>query len=300
VTWFDDTALVRQLPAAFRAYAAYARLAVDRRSGRVRGGSFAHRMLARAVSAAGLRRVSPVRLNGLTVHLDLCDPRMFWVIGEVGGQSPEARIIGELLAPGDTFLDIGANHGSYSLLAARRVGAGGAVLAFEPQPLLAELIRRSFAANGFSHGRVEQVALADRGGWTRLFVPRTNSGAASVHEALSPSRGASVIDVELVSLDDRLLERPPLPGRILVKLDVEGAELAVLRGARALLSRRRPPLIVEISPATMRAAGHGLQELLDVLLASGYSRYAELDSFPAARPLPSLGAHPQRNVVVLS
>jgi FkbM family methyltransferase len=296
--WFDDGALVRQLPPPFRLYAGYMRLAVDRRTGLVRGGSFLHRVLSRAGPLLRLPRIARVRLNGLAVHLDLRDPRMFWVLGEVRGETPEARALSDLLGPGDTFLDIGANHGSYALLAARLVGPQGVVLAYEPQPLLAELVRRSFEANGFSHARLEQVACSDRAGTARFFVPRENSGAAGVYPALSGAGKAVALEVRNVTLD-AAVDPAALPGRLVVKLDVEGAELAAIRGARGLLSARRPPIVLEISSATSAAAGHRVADLVDELRRLGYARYAEIDALATTSPLGALSSEPQRNVVVL-
>jgi FkbM family methyltransferase len=297
--WFDDATLVRQLPPLFRGYAGYMRRAVDRRSGVVRGGSFLHRLLSRLIDGAGLRREARLGLGGLVVHVDLCDPRMFWVLGEVRGDTAEAGIIRALLRPGDIFLDVGANHGSYALLAARAVGPTGAVFAFEPQPRLADLLRRSFEANGFAHASVEQVACAIRAGTSRFFVPSSNSGAGGMYRMLSAAGRSTSFDVPTVSLDAHLADRLPA-GRVVMKIDVEGAELVALRGARRLLAERRPPLILEVSPQTATAGGHRISDVVDLLVSVGYARYAEVDDFPAPRLLRDLPEAPQRNVVVLS
>lgn len=127
--WFDDPTLVACLPWIWRRYAAYNRAATNRRTGLVRGGSFLFRVLRRATPLLDLPDTARVRVGTRSAWVDLLDQRCLWVFDELRGAGPEARVLDSLLHPGDTFLDVGANHGSYSLLAAERVGRSGHVVA---------------------------------------------------------------------------------------------------------------------------------------------------------------------------
>jgi hypothetical protein len=84
-----------------------------------------------------------------------------------------------------------------------------------------------------------------------------------------------------------------------MKLDVEGSEQAVLRGAAALLRQRRPLILLELNPDSARAAGYCVTDLLRLLGDAGYDRVAEPEEFPRTRPLHNADTRRQRNVFVL-
>jgi len=250
--WFDDPTLVACLPPHLRAYAAYSRLAVNRRTGRVPGGSFLLRVIHRLTPALRLPRDARVLVAGRLVHLDLTDARFLWVLDEVRGRGHEHRIMRALLQPGDTFLDVGANHGSFSILASHLVGPGGLVVAVEPQPRLADLIRRSLA-EAPAPFEVHAVALGEGDAEAVLHIPRAGSGAASV---AAPPQGMSWSVTVPVRRADDLLAWRRFPGSLVLKADVEGSEPAFLRGAAALIRERRPTILFELSAVQARAAGH--------------------------------------------
>ncbi|MBD0271075.1 MAG: FkbM family methyltransferase [Acetobacteraceae bacterium] len=142
--------------------------------------------------------------------------------------------------PGEVALDLGANHGYYTLLLADLVGARGKVHAFEPNPRLAELLERNIALNGFwnvAEARAE--AVCDRNGDTvRLMVPLRdpkNAHLVSPDLDIPPDldRGRFALhEVPMVTLDEAV------PGRAdFLKIDVEGAEEAVWRGMQRLIAR---------------------------------------------------------------
>lgn len=160
-----------------------------------------------------------------------------------------SRVMGKLLASGKTFVDVGANIGYFSLLAAARVGPAGRVIAFEPNPANVELLRQSTAANGFERIiDVRAAAVAEEAG-TLLF---STSGVDSNGQIVSPARSAAGSDlpsVEAVTLDDALADC----GRVdVIKIDVEGAEGRVWRGMQSIVHRHRPVLLFEFSPDLLR------------------------------------------------
>lgn len=278
--WFRDTSIVRQLPLPYRGYALHGRVA--ERTGIDIGGGFLFRLIGRAYELLGRESVVAVRVASSTLFLDVHDRRVFWALDELRLETPESRALGALVREGDTFIDVGANHGAYSVLAGSLVGATGLVLAFEPQSRLAGLVARSLRATGVRSFEVFDIAVSDQSVALDLYVPRVvqhGSGAASVHSTYAAGRSPSVIRVASSSLDACLRGRE-LPGRVFVKIDAEGSELAVLRGARDVMTTHRPVVLFEVNPLAAVAAGYRTRDLLSFLQELGYTRFAELDDLP--------------------
>ncbi len=149
------------------------------------------------------------------------------------------------LGSGGVFYDIGANLGFFSLLGAHLAGLeAGHVYAFEAAPENAEAIRRNAALNGVANITVVEKAVAARSGVGRLQVVDDQSWSKLEDYGEHPYT-EQVIEVELVAIDELLRAgeiRPPT----LVKIDVEGAEIAVLEGMRATIAEHRPAIICEL------------------------------------------------------
>lgn len=295
--WFEDRAIVHQLPWRFRLLALYCRVMRNAATGVIRGGSFLHRMLARATRLLRLSDAAPVRIGAAVVHLDLLDARIWWVLDEVRGGGAEHDVLRRCIAAGDTFVDVGANHGGYAVFASALTGAGGRVVAIEPQPRLARLVEQSLAATGASPYEVLPVACGDREQLVDLFIPPTGSGSASVFAEYQAGPHVRT-QVRQVRLDDAVDWRS-FPGQVFVKLDVEGSELAFLQGAAEMIRTHRPVILFEINPDSAGAGGYGVDDLLRLLSELGYDRGVELDCLSEVVPLAKLHHAPQRNVVAL-
>ncbi len=184
----------------------------------------------------------------------------------------EFAFLDRFLRPGMTVLDAGANEGVYTIFAAKRVGSEGSVWAFEPSHREVSRLERNLDLNKLS-ARVFPVALADSAGEAELAI------AAYGHEGLN-TLGAFVHDIEagrkervqVARLDDVVNQNPPA-GLDMIKIDVEGAELRLLKGATATLQRYRPIVLLEVSDAALRQQGSSREELLDYLRAHGYEMY---------------------------
>ena len=164
---------------------------------------------------------------------------------------PEPGVQEEILnrlRPGGCFYDVGAHIGFYSLLAGRLVGKGGRVVAFEPDPANAALLQENITRNNLGQIEVVPVALWSHGGVVAF------RRSASEHSGVSSRRGAvvsangqapsdGIIEVQALTLD-AFAENHPLP--TMVKLDVEGAEAEVLRGAQRVISQTKPVLLFEV------------------------------------------------------
>lgn len=163
-----------------------------------------------------------------------------------------------MIKPGSVVFDIGANIGFFSLLASRLVGTHGAVYAFEPHPRNAAILRRHVTLNHASNVTVIEAAVSDRSGQVRLM------GDGST--ARVDSQGVSVAALALDDLHDDGNIRTP----VVIKMDVEGAELAALKGMRELLQATLPDLLIEFHGAF--ADGQDLDTLSCQLLKElGYT-----------------------------
>lgn len=182
-----------------------------------------------------------------------------------------------LVRPGDTVLDLGANLGVYTMLAARLTGPGGRVHAFEPNPRLAHLVDLSIRINGCAGWtQVHRLAASDRRGVARLFFTDAYSGGGSLtgNAAQNDESGAAkgAVDCELMPLDE-LLADPEFRVDVL-KMDVEGHEGPALRGMRALLERSPGiRIMMEFGPQMMRGSGMPAPEVVALLEGLGLAAW---------------------------
>ncbi len=184
------------------------------------------------------------------------------------------------LAPDDVVYDIGANIGYFTMLAARRVGRGGQVYAFEPVARNAAAIGRSARLNGFDGVTVFEKAVGATAGMAELNIARHIGGAMLASIGAPPDRRGSV-EVEVVVIDDFIHDRRLRPPT-LVKIDVEGAELDVLRGMVRTLRVHGPVLIVELDDATAPGLEAKTAALADLLRGLDYALAPLAPSYPAA------------------
>lgn len=164
------------------------------------------------------------------------------------------------LRPGDAFLDVGAHIGYFTLPVARRVGPRGHVIAVEPLPSSATLLRRNIAMNGFENVTVFEAAASDRDGQAILQVSAVSDMWSTLREGTLDGP-ATTIAVATRSLDGIIAELgwPSVAG---LKMDVEGAEAEVLRGCAEVL-RRNPDafLLFEVSGGNEERIRASLQTL---------------------------------------
>lgn len=181
-----------------------------------------------------------------------------------------SRTIRRQLKPGAVFVDVGANYGWHSLGAARTVGAGGQVIAIEPNPRNAGLLRQSAAANGFSHLKVVAAAVGDTVGFGALETDGSNGRIVAIDAEIMEAVACSFV-VPLQRLDD-IMENQGDPHVDVLKIDVEGFELAAIQGAGRVLERDRPVIVTEFFPRALLATGRVEPEkYLDALRELGYS-----------------------------
>lgn len=156
-------------------------------------------------------------------------------------QTAEFEIIGRHLRPGDIACDIGANKGSFIYWLSRWV-RHGRVVAFEPQPDLARRLADVCRATGLDNVRVEAKAVYSHSGNQDLFLPAGHQPGASLQRAAVEAESFTTLSVPLVSLDDYFDANDRIA---LLKIDVEGAELGVFKGAERILRQHAPLLVFE-------------------------------------------------------
>ena len=180
------------------------------------------------------------------------------------------------LRPGDCFVDIGANIGHYSLLASRIVGESGKVVAIEAAQWIHAILDRHVALNGRKNIRTVQVAASAERGVVKLYPggPGNIGKTTTVGRAVRDSQDDQAVEVQALPMADILSDDEIRQTRI-IKIDVEGAELQVLRGLAPLLGRMRADLEVamEISPSLMPDAEAAREEIFSVMQAAGFSAF---------------------------
>jgi FkbM family methyltransferase len=186
--------------------------------------------------------------------------------GLVGGfyESIELDLFERLAAASQHVVDVGANIGIFACLGAARLPADGRLTAFEPVPSNLELLQRNLAQNGVS-GRVtlEPVAVGEAPGETMIHLA-AGSGNHSLAARVTGDRGAS-LPVKVTTLDEHFGGDPRVD---LLKIDVEGYDGYVLRGAARLIREHQPTLLVEFVPTHLRNAGFPPEEFLDSVFAA--------------------------------
>jgi FkbM family methyltransferase len=183
--------------------------------------------------------------------------------------------ISATLRPGDCFVDIGANIGHYSLLASGLVGASGRVVAVEAAQWIHAILERHVALNRRSNIRTVQVAAAAARGVLKLYPGDPgNIGKTTTVERPQAGRDRDPVEVQALPLAEILTDEEIDKARI-IKVDVEGAELQVLRGLAPLLGRMRADLEIamEISPSLMPDADAAREEIFAVMKANGFSAF---------------------------
>jgi FkbM family methyltransferase len=193
-------------------------------------------------------RVAKIQLPG-GQHLKLASVgenylsfQLFW-LGAQYYEPVTTLLLGELLRPDDTFIDVGANIGFYSLVLTL-TQPGIRVIAFEPNPRIHALLKQNIAANHLHNITYETRALSDAEGTATLYLSRSDH-SASLRPDFEAGSSDSIV-VPTLTLDAYLESlRRDRTGRLVLKIDAEGHEEAVLRGAWTTLCSLKPDIVVE-------------------------------------------------------
>jgi len=211
---------------------------------------------------------------GERIQLNLDDrlPMQLFYHGLYEVEKYKAKFFCNFVKEGDVVLDVGAHIGYYTLLAAVRVGDSGHIHAFEPVSKIFERLSRNISINKITNVTLNRIAVSDKCGKISIFVAdNTNTGKSSLFRMLNFS--GVIEDVDSITID-KYLEQKAVEKVHLVKIDVEGNELAVLKGMTHMLSVQNPPcLLVEVNDKNLRMANTSSYEMFAYLKNYGFLPY---------------------------
>lgn len=247
---------------------------------------------------------APSRLHGHRMRLDLSD--YYQRFAAVMGCYHEVHVLAVIrrgVRAGEAMIDGGSNTGVLACHAAGWLGPAGRLDAFEANPASADQTAWHFEANELTQCHLHRVGLADAEGEATVSMPDPgNTGSATLHgspERLARwSRDVARIRTRAidVALRDEGLERDERP--LLIKLDIEGSELAALRGAEATIDRRRPAIVMEVNDEMLALAGASVEDVARWLASRGYEPFAFRRGW--MRRLYRLSLHPLGTIEDLS
>jgi FkbM family methyltransferase len=203
----------------------------------------------------------------------------------------ETKMLRKKLKPEDTFIDVGTHIGWYSLNAAQVVGIKGKVVAFEPNPACIDVMEKNVKLNKLSNLVLEKIALSDKEGEFDFWIG-DDMGGSFIKEntqRLTVDRKIKKVKVKAMTLD-AYCKKHQVKNITLMKIDVEGAEMQVLKGAKNTLKKFEPDLIMEVVDDTLGKNQSSKNELLKFLSNLGYQSYA----FTAAGLIPYQSGDLQR------
>ncbi|WP_156027726.1 FkbM family methyltransferase [Candidatus Solirubrobacter pratensis] len=237
-------------------------------TGDVAAGTVVGGVPAKRLGSAGRRRGLPPATDAATdvgrMYLHAEDEVVTPILRDRGGwDSDETEALRNVLRPGATLVDVGANVGYVTLLGARIVGREGRVVAIEPHPDNLRLLRANVARHGLAHVDVVAGAAWDRSGAVKLSACATNTGDHRVGPVLEERPW---LEVPALTLDEVLGDTQV----DVLKLDTQATEHVALCGARRVLERCRPVVLTEFWPAGIRELGDDPLDALHLYRELGY------------------------------
>ena len=232
----------------------------------------------RTAAALGVSPTATIT-EGVGRGLQFCPGASNAAYGSGANELPVQAALAEHLRPGAVLFDVGANVGFFTVICARIVGEAGRVYAFEPVARNAAYVRLNCRLNGLRNVNVLEVAAGDESRAGQLHLAEY-SGGSTLDVAGRPPDYRRTLSVDVVRIDD-LMESRALTRPDVVKIDVEGAELHVLRGMQRTLQQARPIVIYETDDALAATAESRRAECDRLLQDCGYATAALKDSYPA-------------------
>ncbi len=214
----------------------------------------------------GRRRLVSTRY-GFKMYLDMVYGyhRTIYFTGEYY-EVAYGRLVARIIGPGWSFVDVGANVGFYTLMAAQ---SADQVYSFEPNPGLLEWLRGNIAVNGFRNVTVFDFGLSDQEAVLELQQSNSGLGEATLRGGVKFDRTSKIC----VTRGDDVLPQPPEGRPIFIKIDVEGWEHHVLRGLEQILRGPDVVVTVEITDEWLRTTGSSAAQLFEYMKVLGYHAY---------------------------
>lgn len=205
---------------------------------------------------------------GLRMRLNVRELIHQTIVFEGLWDPPLTKLINETLEPGGVFVDVGAHSGYFTLLAAQQVGPLGRVIAIEPNPHILDELVENIGASGLTNVAVQRSACTDTDEERYLYIyDATNSSRSSLSSANVASRDVALVHCTTL---DSLLKNLGLDRVDLIKIDVEGAELSVLKGAAWTLQELKPSIVLELDADLLGGFDVGVEDVVAFLKNSQY------------------------------
>lgn len=183
----------------------------------------------------------------------------------------EIKFIIEQVKEGDIAVDIGGHKGGYLYWLSKKVGPTGKVYVFEPQPILFQYLQRIQKFTPFQNTQLENYGVSQKEGQFDFFIPTSgnySSPGATLNIQKKEEEACNVIQIKTVALD-AFFEKKALPN--FLKIDVEGHEMQVLKGAEHMLNKNHPTLLFECEQRHQQE--YSLNEIFDFLKSKGYQGF---------------------------
>jgi len=214
-------------------------------------------------------------LQALAVGLDIKLRRLF---------EPEVDLLALALRPGETALDLGANFGLYAYHLSRAVGRHGKVVCFEPIPYTFLTLSKVVRLLGLKNVVLKPYGVADRPGVMHFSVPLQSNGHIMAGQAFIGGRNddqgdrsqqvrwnrTKQVECLVTTVDSECLDAVDVS---FLKVDIEGAEIFALRGARRTIENFRPTVLIEINPWFLDGFGVKIDDLINPFIELGYRLY---------------------------
>lgn len=273
IKWMFRPVMNRQLPLLLKIYSWYAAIYFNFSGGvYLLGGRKLFLMISCIHRLSGFTH-KIFNVDGTKICMLLTDPRFLCVVSEMQSNSPIKQLLGKFLHEGDTFIDIGANHGSFSVIAGNMIGKKGLLISVEPNPELARAINITLRNSAKCNYEVYQVALGNQSGVVKFLIPNDTSGAAGLFESHSGIHGHRRVFVPFHKFDD-LVDWDSFTGNIFIKIDIEGSEFMFLQGAAKMIKAKKAVLLMEINPQTLHISSTGKKQLIKLMSNLGYKYFA--------------------------
>lgn len=218
----------------------------------------------------------PIKLNGNSMYLAPSGGYPPLAMANGRYEPATTRLFQKTLTPGMVAVDIGAHVGYYTLLSAQLVGPTGKIYAFEPELGNHIILQKNIELNEYKNIIASRLAVTDRTGTATIYLTSLDSGRHSLFQHSIPKRGSAPIETTTL---DFFLEARGWPHIDLIKVDVEGAEVAVLDGMSQLLIRSpKLKLIIEFNPSLLKGAGVIPTRFLDKVWSLGFLIYSVNDA----------------------
>ena len=213
-----------------------------------------------------LGRGIKVNISGIELRL----PTRYYKYYEKQYEKDSIMRMRKLIQPKETVLDIGAQMGLMTKLFSDLVGLEGKVYSFEPTPSTYRLLQKTISINHLSQVVSVNKAVAEKEGKTNFNIFETEASAGNSLAINTSKLQTKAIEVDLISVDGFVSEKP-IDKVEFIKIDTEGAELAVLKGAEKTIQRDRPNILLALHPKMLNNLGDSLEDVFDLCAAHRYN-----------------------------